>query len=56
MCLYIYTNIIDDVAYLDINNISGLNLYAYCNNNPIMYDDPEVNSEISTCYFESNMY
>ncbi|UKI51001.1 MAG: hypothetical protein L6U99_06640 [Clostridium sp.] len=29
--------------YLDINNITGLNLYAYCNNNPIMYDDPEGN-------------
>ena len=29
--------------YLDINNITGLNLYVYCNNNPIMYDDPEGN-------------
>ena len=31
-----------------INNITGLNLYAYCNNNPIMYDDSDGTFAIST--------
>ena len=31
---------IDDLAYLDPDSINGLNLYAYCGNNPIMYSDP----------------
>ncbi len=30
----------DDVNYLDVTSSSGMNLYAYCNNNPIMYCDP----------------
>lgn len=30
----------DDFDYLDINNISGFDLYAYCRNNPVMYFDP----------------
>ena len=30
---------IDDISYLDPNSINGLNLYAYCSNNPIMYVD-----------------
>ena len=30
----------DDVSYLDPNSINGLNLYAYCLNNPIMGVDP----------------
>ena len=30
----------DDVSYLDSTSINGLNLYAYCMNNPIMYADP----------------
>ena len=29
----------DDVSYLDHKNINGLNLYAYCGNNPIMRND-----------------
>ena len=30
----------DDFSYLNINNISGYHLYAYCNNNPVMnYDE-----------------
>jgi RHS repeat-associated protein len=29
----------DDLSYLDSKSIYGLNLYAYCNNNPIMYSD-----------------
>jgi len=30
----------DDVSYLEPESIFGLNLYAYCNNNPVMYTDP----------------
>ena len=30
----------DDVSYLDPNSINGLNLYAYCGNNPVMGYDP----------------
>ena len=29
----------DDVSYLNTQSINGLNLYAYCGNNPIMYFD-----------------
>ena len=28
---------IDDIAYLAPNTVNGLNLYAYCGNNPVMY-------------------
>ena len=30
----------DTVEYLDPESINGLNLYAYCGNNPVMYSDP----------------
>ena len=30
----------DDTAYLDAENVNGLNLYCYCNNDPINYVDP----------------
>ena len=30
----------DDVSYLDPEHINGLNLYAYCGNNPVMNVDP----------------
>ena len=31
----------DDVSFLDPETIHGLNLYAYCLNNPVMYSDPK---------------
>ena len=31
---------IDDISYLDPEHINGLNLYAYCGNNPVMCVDP----------------
>lgn len=30
----------DDISYLDKKTINGLNLYAYCNNNPVNKYDP----------------
>ena len=30
----------DSTKYLDPESINGLNLYAYCLNNPVMYEDP----------------
>lgn len=30
----------DSIDYADPENLNGLNLYAYCNNNPVMYVDP----------------
>ena len=32
---------IDDISYLDPDSINGLNLYAYCGNNPVMGYDPD---------------
>ena len=29
-----------DISYFDPESIGGLNLYAYCGNNPVMYVDP----------------
>ena len=29
----------DSIEYLDPSSINGLNLYAYCGNNPVMYSD-----------------
>ena len=31
---------IDDISYIDPETINGLNLYAYCGNNPVMRIDP----------------
>ena len=38
----------DSIEYLDSQSINGLNLYAYCNNNPIMYVDPTGHFIISS--------
>ena len=38
----------DSIEYLDPTSISGLNLYCYCMNNPIMYSDPSGHIAIST--------
>lgn len=35
---------IDDLSYLDPDTINGLNLYAYCGNNPVMNVDPSGHS------------
>ncbi len=33
----------DSINYLDPSSEQGLNLYAYCGNNPVMYSDPSGN-------------
>ena len=38
---------IDDIGYLDPESINGLNLYAYCRNNPIKYIDSNGKSAIA---------
>lgn len=35
---------IDDISYLDPETINGLNLYAYCGNNPVMRVDENGNA------------
>mgnify|MGYP003293027959 CR=1 FL=1 len=37
----------DSVDYLDPTSINGLNLYAYCNNDPVNYCDPSGHSAIA---------
>ena len=37
----------DDTAYLDPDTPNGLNLYAYCNNDPVNYSDPSGNSALA---------
>lgn len=37
----------DDTVYLDPDTPSGLNLYAYCNNDPVNYADPSGHSLFS---------
>ena len=38
----------DSIDFLVPNHLTGLNLYAYCNNNPVMYSDPSGNSILVT--------
>ena len=33
----------DDISYIQPTDINGLNLFAYCGNNPVMYVDPNGN-------------
>ena len=37
----------DDIEYLDPTNINGLNLYAYCGNDPVNMYDPDGHSAIA---------
>ena len=41
----------DSIEYLDPIAINGLNLYAYCMNNPIMYADPSGHIAVSAALF-----
>ena len=38
---------LDNVAYIDSSSIFGLNLYCYCNDNPVMYRDEKGKFAIS---------
>ena len=38
----------DDVSYADPESINGLNLYAYCGNNPVMNTDPSGTAFIAS--------
>ena len=33
----------DDISYIQPTDINGLNLFAYCGNNPVMHTDPTGN-------------
>lgn len=33
----------DAIAYMDVKSFNGVNLYSYCNNNPVMYADENGN-------------
>ena len=39
---------LDDISYLEYDVLGGLNLWTYCNNNPIMYVDPDGEFAILT--------
>ena len=41
----------DSIDYMHIKSLNGVNLYAYCNNNPIMYADPSGHIPIGAILF-----
>lgn len=46
----------DAVEYLDHENAQGLNLYAYCGNNPVMRVDPTGNWWLTTLLILASIY
>ena len=46
----------DSTQYLDRSNVQGMNLYAYCNNNPVMDTDPEGTSILSALWTMSGLF
>ncbi len=41
----------DSIGFLDSEDIHGMNLFAYCNNNPVMWIDPTGHFIISTLFW-----
>lgn len=41
----------DSPNFLQFDNINGMNLFAYCNNSPVMYSDPSGQIGLSFIFF-----